>query len=190
VKSFDGSGDDIVAAVKAANGDISFRRLNYQAVNSSCECQLQTRFFNFQSPFNLKRLLYLDLWMSEVLSETVDIEAFFRPDGFPLFVPMEVFRYTRPSDGKPHSLDQVRLSAPKEVFSPVWKKKALSSGYAFQILIKWSGDLKLDRVRLVASVDGRENHTLGCISGGAFGVIEEDGSMVEEDYWSYEEALS
>jgi hypothetical protein len=123
------------------------------------QCLLETRGFDFQKPFTLKKLARADLWVSELRGK-VDFKIYYRADNYPCWVEWDEFSFcslvdepeineTDPlSPITPRALQQSRtqrrLAAPSDECDPT-TKKLLRLGYNFQFRLEWAGVCRIEK---------------------------------------------
>ena len=124
---------------------------------------VETRSYEFEKPYTLKKLSRADIWISNLQGE-VDFKVYFRPDKFPCWVEWTNFKKTAqmtycPSSPAeylskvPNSLPQfrpqIRLATPPDTVDPS-TNRLFRMGYEFQLRIEWIGIASLDKVLLHA----------------------------------------
>jgi len=124
---------------------------------------VETRSFEFEKPYVLKKLSRADLWLSNLQGQ-VDFKVYFRPDKFPCWIEWATFQKnakmnycpTSPEEwvekvptSLPQFRPQVRLSTPPDTIDPA-TNRLFRMGYEFQLRIEWVGCASLDKVLLHA----------------------------------------
>ena len=126
------------------------------------QCWLETRAFDFQRTFELKKLLRADIWLSG-LSGNVAFKVYFRPDQYPGWVLWHEFTQVAPYNdttidpvsgqiigGLPQYKTQVTLPTPPDSGSAV-DNRLFRVGFTFQIRIEWVGNCTIEKFLVYAN---------------------------------------
>lgn len=124
---------------------------------------VETRSYEFEKPYVLKKLSRADIWLSNLQGQ-VDFKVYFRPDKFPCWIEWTSFQKnakmnycpTTPEEwvekvptSLPQFRPQIRLSTPPDTVDPA-TNRLFRMGYEFQLRIEWVGCASLDKVLLHA----------------------------------------
>lgn len=150
-----------------------------QLPTTPIQCQLETRAFDFQAPFNKKKLRRLDLWLSNIIG-TVTMDASYHMDGKQCWtewpptwqrcatVQDPVLTEENPyAQGYAQNLPQIRNQItqpmPPNVCDPV-VGGFTSLGFDAQVRLVWTGNLTIDKL-VVTADDIVENQKAVCPAG-------------------------
>jgi len=137
------------------------------------ECRSYTAAFDFQSPTPVqKRLAYVEVWVSE-LSGIVDMEVFYRPEGYPLWTKAGEARFIAKDSntGEYNVLRQVRqkIRITEDTAGLSAEQSELRNMLVaprIQFCFSWKGSCQIDRALCVADtqpdevrVDENDDHT-------------------------------
>jgi hypothetical protein len=122
-------------------------------------CVLETRGFDFEKPFTLKKLERADLWISE-LRGNVDFRVLYRADNQYCWTLWDEFSFCATVDepeiketdplspitprALPQTRTQRRLRAPSDACDPI-TGKLLRLGYNFQFRLEWRGVCRIEK---------------------------------------------
>lgn len=124
---------------------------------------IESRALNFNSQFQMKKLLRGDLWLSDLLGNT-SIRVYFRPDGHPRWFYWTGFEVdvaacanvgtvgcgNPPVSLMPAISPQITLGTPQDYEDPDVLVRRVDRGFNFQTRIEWDGRLTLQKVILYA----------------------------------------
>lgn len=129
------------------------------SVNTPIKSILETRSFEFEKPYTLKKLSRADIWLSNLQGQ-VDFKVYFRPDKFPCWIEWTNFQKNAQMEYCPTSMEeylakvptslpqfrpQVRLTTPPDTIDPS-TNRLFRMGYEFQLRIEWVGCASIDKV--------------------------------------------
>jgi hypothetical protein len=132
-------------------------------VTTPIRAVVETRSFEFEKPYTLKKLSRADLWVSNLQGQ-VDFKVYFRPDKFPCWIEWTNFQKnaqmnycpTTPEEflskiptSLPQFRPQIRLTTPPDTVDPS-TNRLFRMGYEFQLRIEWVGCASLDKVLIHA----------------------------------------
>jgi hypothetical protein len=132
-------------------------------VSTPIRSVVETRSFEFEKPYTLKKLSRADLWISNLQGQ-VDFKVYFRPDKFPCWIEWTNFQKNAqmtycPSSPEeylskiptslPQFRPQIRLTTPPDTVDPS-TNRLFRMGYEFQLRIEWVGCASLDKVLIHA----------------------------------------
>ena len=124
---------------------------------------VETRSFEFEKPYTLKKLSRADIWLSNLQGQ-VDFKVYFRPDKFPCWIEWTNFQKNAQMSYCPSSPEeylskiptslpqfrpQIRLTTPPDTIDPS-TNRLFRMGYEFQLRIEWVGCASLDKVLIHA----------------------------------------
>ena len=133
-------------------------------VNTSIKSILETRSFEFEKPYVLKKLSRGDIWLSDLQGD-VSFKVLFRPDKYPCWIDWAYFERsakieycpTTPEDfvferlptSLPQFRPQVRLITPPDTVDTS-TNRLFRMGYEFQLRIEWVGRASIDKILIHA----------------------------------------
>jgi hypothetical protein len=139
--------------MRQEQNDVSFRGL------SPTRCAIETRKYTFESKRQLKRLMYLELFLSGIQGAGT-VQVYFRSDSHAQWIKWDEYTYsanmTTPEvSGKslavhPQFRTAVGTFSPPEPTSDI-TRYSLNVGYTFQIRVVWTGSLQVDQVLVYAA---------------------------------------
>lgn len=124
---------------------------------------VETRSYEFEKPYTLKKLSRADIWVSNLQGQ-VDFKVYFRPDKFPCWIEWTSFQKNARMEYCPSSPEeflakvptslpqfrpQIRLTTPPDDIDPS-TNRSFRMGYEFQLRIEWVGCASLDKVLIHA----------------------------------------
>jgi len=129
--------------------------LDYEAVKDNndkpIESSVWTRFMDFGQVVDTKALQYAEVWFSDIKTDST-VAIYFRPRGYPFWTLISSRTFNVPG-GDPQTRRRVMFPVTVEDVGcePVSQEK-LNVATHFQFAIKWTGRLKIDRFRAVATL--------------------------------------
>lgn len=133
-------------------------------VNTRIKSIVETRSFEFEKPYVLKKLSRCDIWVSNVRGE-VNFKVSFRPDKYPCWIEWasftriaqmeycpttpEQFVFERLPASLPQFRPQIRLITPPDTVDTS-TNRLFRMGYEFQLRIEWTGSVAIDKILLHA----------------------------------------
>jgi hypothetical protein len=124
----------------------------FDGTDTPIEARIETRVFNFGDLVAKKKLKYIDLWVSNIPTDT-EFEIFYRPHGYPLWTSMGTRNIEVPAGSLPQQRNRLRFSvnADEAGCDPV-SKDLLYTGTRFQFSIQWTGRAQIDAFRCVVDL--------------------------------------
>jgi len=124
---------------------------------------IETRCFDFQTPFQMKKFMRGDLWLADLLGNT-SISVFFRPDSHPRWFWWQGFEVdvdacangtvvdaTHPPLAKDPAISpQLTLGTPPDTQDKDVLNRRVDRGFTFQLRLEWAGRLTLQKAIIYA----------------------------------------
>jgi len=133
-------------------------------VNTTIKSIVETRSYEFEKPYVLKKLSRGDIWLSDLQGDVV-FKVFFRPDKYPCWIDWatftksakieycpttpEEFVFERLPASLPQFRPQIRLVTPPDTVDTS-TNRLFRMGYEFQLRIEWIGRASIDKILLHA----------------------------------------
>jgi hypothetical protein len=119
--------------------------------DTAIQSSVWTRFMDFGSQIDTKALQYVELWASDIATDT-NVQVYFRPRGYEPWTLVASKTFEIPG-GQP----QVRRRIPfpltvEEIGCEPVSQEKLNIATHFQFAIVWTGRMKIDRFRAVATL--------------------------------------
>lgn len=113
--------------------------------SSRVRCVHHTRMMAAQSPATLKRIMAADLWVSGLRGQA-ELSVYYRADGYPYWMSMGT-RTLMAADVSQRRR-WIRFIPQQPLAVDPATKEGLQIGFAFQLALVWTGELKIERVRM------------------------------------------
>lgn len=138
-----------------------------------------TRYMDFGSPVDTKALREIEVWFSEIKTDTT-VQVYFRPRGYPSWSLIATKIFEVPG-GEPQARRKVSFPVTVEDLGcdPVSEEK-LNIATQFQFAIVWTGRLKIDRFRAIATL--RAESPVSCLEVDNPSGVELDAGLQLDDY--------
>jgi len=119
------------------------------------QSQLVTKVFNFQNLVDLKELMAVEVWLSQIRTP-VTFTVLFRPHGYPIWSTVGTKTVNVPG-GSPQYRRKVKFPLDLSTIScDTITQKLLNMAGEFQFALVWTGFCRVDRLRVLAALRGEE----------------------------------
>ena len=117
----------------------------------------------FGNPFEKKQLRFIEIWCRGLYGD-VDVTAYFRPDGYPLWSKMASGKLVSGTGSYRQVRGRLRLPANTGVVTALVQgsRDRLDIGYAFQVCLEWTGRMQVDKVMFTAEMKSTRNFIQLC----------------------------
>jgi hypothetical protein len=104
----------------------------------------------FKDPWRMKFLRYAEFWFDDIQGQ-VDIQAYYKPDGYPFWCPMKSGTIHSDLTGSPRRENKIRLSVDEKETDSLLET-SLNRGYGFEFCFQWTGHARMTKSTVVANM--------------------------------------
>lgn len=155
----------------------------YDLTTTPVQATLVTRQMNFEDPVNLKTLMFAELWIGDIQTDTT-IEVFYRPQGYTVWTSMGSKSINVPAGGAPQFRRKLKfgVDTATAVCNPI-DDKVLWDSAEFQFAIRWTGYCTIDGFRAVAEAHPEMDPDVCATDNPDNDVVPLSEGLEDFDYW-------
>jgi len=152
-----------IVLAREDDGSIGVYQLAAAGHGEEISCRVQTRAFSWGDQQTLKQVNSAEVWLRDLRGE-VSVTAYWRPDGYPLWLQMNTVRVRASESGLAQHRYRILL-APQQGMAmpgdPVTGLR-LDRGTTFQFCLEWTGQATVEKCLFYAEDVVEERKPLGC----------------------------
>ena len=148
--------------------------------NISIQSRLETRYFHFGAPFDMKTLKHINVWL-EGITGRMDFTIYYRADGFGFWKIAGTSKISSSGDN-PGRVRSVRIFPSETEASPDDQVGDAHAFYSVQFCFEFIGRGKISKVEIVSSLIGQDIYEEGVEKEFDVGVAEGGNFISINDY--------